>query len=205
MNRGPLFSLIRSADSCAWAIRDDVPEEIAVEIDRLARAEPPTSAARDAPMHAQRYISLLGGWTHSGATVRQSAGAAFEFPDTIAPPAEVIVVDDESLLNRNFRGWVAGEIAAGRSPVMAVFEDRSPVSICFCARSAEVAAEAGVETAEPFRGRGFAPRVTAAWALAIRESGRIPLYSTSWTNSASLAVARKLGLRVYATGWSLSD
>jgi predicted GNAT family acetyltransferase len=109
------------------------------------------------------------------------------------------------LLQHNFRGWVAGEIAAGRLPVIAVSKDGVPVSICFCARRSDLAAEAGVETAEAFRGLGLGPRVTAAWALAIRAEGRIPLYSTSWTNSASLSVARKLGLIAYASGWSISD
>ena len=67
------------------------------------------------------------------------------------------------------------------------------------------AAEAGVETAARFRGRGLAPQVTAAWALAIRASNRLPLYSTSWSNEPSLAVARKLGLKPCASDWSLSD
>ncbi len=62
-----------------------------------------------------------------------------------------------------------------------------------------------METAADYRGRGYAATVTAAWALAIRASGRIPLYSTSWDNTASLAVARKLGLIAYASDWSLSD
>jgi REP element-mobilizing transposase RayT len=46
--------------------------------------------------------------------------------------------------------------------------------------------------------------ITAAWALAMRGSGRIPLYSTSWMNTASLAVARKLGLVAYASDWSIA-
>jgi predicted GNAT family acetyltransferase len=123
----------------------------------------------------------------------------------IDEPRDVAIVEDEHLLQRHFRGWIAGEIAAGCAPVLAVFEDGYPVSICFCARSSESAAEAGVETAEAFRGRGFATRVTAAWALAIRASGRIPLYSTDWTNHSSLAVARKLGLTPYASHWAVSD
>jgi hypothetical protein len=89
--------------------------------------------------------------------------------------------------------------------VVAVVEDGYPVSICFSARKSGVAAEAGLETAEAFRGRGFGPRVAAAWALSIRAAGRVPLYSTSWANDASLAVARKLGLLAYASHWSLSD
>lgn len=202
-NRGPLFSLIRGRGSCVWAVRVDVPEDIAGEIDEFARQEPPISDFRSAPVHAERYVSVLS--RAGGVAPKQSAGPAFAFPEAIMQPADVVVVEDEGLLQQNFRGWVAGEIAAGRSPVMGVFKESHPVSVCFCARSSEVAAEAGVETADAFRGRGFAPRVTAAWALAIRASGRIPLYSTSWTNNASLAVARRLGLRIYASGWSLSD
>jgi hypothetical protein len=207
--RGPLFGLVRSAISCAWAIRADVPNDVARELDCFAREEPPTFNLRDAPLHAERYVSLLKSRIAPSQTavtkIRQSDGPAFEFPDSLAPSVDAVVVQDEGLLQRNFRGWVAGEIDAGRAPVLAIVENGYPVSICFCARRSEVAAEAGVDTAEPYRGRGYAPRVTAAWALAIRKSGRIPLYSTSWTNDASLAVARKLGLVAYASSWGLSD
>lgn len=208
-NPGPLFALVRSATACAWTVRADVPADIANALERLAREEPPVLDLRDAPKHADRYVALLEGRPRSGppagASIGQSAGPAFTFPDAVASPAGVVAVEDERLLQRNFRGWVPGEIAAGRRPVMAVTQDGYPISVCFCARCSDVAAEAGVETAEAFRGLGFGPRVTAAWALAIRASGRVPLYSTSWTNTASLAVARKLGLIAYASSWSLSD
>ena len=194
---GPLFSLIRSSAGCAWAVRTDVGIEVADELNFLARDEPPLSDLRDAPLHAQRYKSLLGG--------RVQSGPAFTFPLAISLPSGVVVVEDESLLERHFRGWVAGEIHAGRAPVMALVENGYPVSICFCARRSNVAAEAGVETAAKFRGRGFAPRVTAAWALAVRASGRIPLYSTDWSNESSLAVARKLRLEAFAADWSVLD
>ena len=206
---GPLFTLVRGAISCAWAVRTDMPSDVASELGALARQEPPLSILRDEPVHASRYLALLSDVGRSPAQgardIRLSAGPAFAFPDTIEQYGEVAVVDDERVLEHHFRGWVAGEIAAGCAPVTAVIRDGHPVSICFSARSSDVAAEAGVETAEPFRGLGFGSRVTAAWALAIRTSGRIPLYSTSWTNSASLAVARKLSLTAYASDWSLSD
>ena len=195
--RGPLFSLVRSAARHAWAVRASVSKDVADELDRLAQQEPPPLNLRSAPVHADRYRSLVGGGIGSG--------PAFEFPPGMARPSDVVVVEDERLLEHRFRGWVAGEIAAGRSPVFAVVEGGAPASVCFCARRSDVAAEAGLETAEAFRGRGFGPRVTAAWALSIRATGRVPLYSTSWTNAASLAVARKLGLVPYASHWSLSD
>ena len=111
-------------------------------------------------------------------------------------------VEDNDQLGHHFAGWTKDEIPY-RTPIAAVIEDRHAVSVCFCARRTDVTAEAGVETAHEYRGRGLAPRATAAWALAIRASGRVPLYSTSWTNHASLAVARKLGLVPYASTWSI--
>ena len=89
--------------------------------------------------------------------------------------------------------------------MLAIFENDDPVSICFCARRSDIAAEAGLETAESYRGRGYGPRVTAAWAAAVRNAGLTPLYSTSWMNHASLAVARKLSLVAYASSWSISE
>jgi hypothetical protein len=194
---GPVFVLVRSTHSCAWAVRTDVGEGVAAELNRLAREEPPLSNLRDAPLHANRYKSLIEGQVLSG--------PAFVFPHAIIQPADTVVVEDEQLLGRHFRGWVAGEIDAGRAPVLAIVEHGFPVSVCFSARSSSVAAEAGVETAVGFRGQGFGPRVTAAWALAVRAPGRVPLYSTDWSNESSLALARKLGLEAYAADWSVSD
>lgn len=206
-NRGPLFTIVKSKDACAWAIRADVPPALADQLDRLARDEPPAADHQQAPVHSHRYITvLIGRVAPNEATVKktvESDGPAFEFPDALVQPSDVVVVEDEQLLNRHFTGWRPGEIEAGCSPVMAIVDDGYPVSICFSARRSENAAEAGVETVEAYRGRGFAPRVTAAWALAVRNSGRIPLYSTSWSNKASLAVAEKLKLVPYASSWSL--
>jgi hypothetical protein len=172
-----------------------VPEDLARQLDALAQDEPPTHNFRDEPVHASRYRSLLGG--------RAYFGPAFTFPDAIATPVAIVDVNQLSQLARHFPGWTAEELPE-RSPILAVAEEGHAVSICFCARRSAVAAEAGLETAERFRGRGFGPRVTAAWALAIRASGRLPLYSTSWNNGPSLAVARRLDLEACASDWSLS-
>src|SRR4029077_13511331 len=183
-----LFALIRGASSCASAVRADVSENVAAEVERLARQERPIEDlqdSHDAPAHADAYLALLGGQINSG--------PAFTFTDRIAHSTDVTLIDKLELLERNFHGWVADEIP-WRGPIVAVMDHGYPVSVCFCAtRASENTVEAGLETAPAFRGRGFAPRVTAAWASAIRASGRTPLYSTSWTNDASRAVARKLG------------
>ena len=208
-NRGPLIAIAKSYQACAWAVRADIPPALASEIDRLAQAESPPLDLQQGPAKSHRFIALLISRLAPGeATVRktlESDGPAFEFPETLVQSPDVVVVEDEQLLNRNFSGWVPGEIEAGRAPVMAIVEDGYPVSVCFCARRSNTAAEAGVETAEAYRGRGYAPLVTAAWAHAVRNSGRVPLYSTSWSNKASLAVARKLNLVMYASSWALND
>lgn len=193
----PLFVLIRGISEVAWGVRDDIDENIAEELERLASEEPPVGDFRAPPLHADEYVSLVGG--------QIASGPAFRFPDQIAAPTDITLVDKLDLLERNFRGWRAEEIP-WCSPIAAIMDGGYPVSVCFCAtKNSAPAIEAGVETAAAFRGRGFAARVTAAWGCAIRGSGRIPLYSTSWSNAASLGVARKLGLVQYASDWSLVE
>ncbi len=192
---GAAFILVRGRSACAWAVHSGVESSIASELDRLAREEPPISDLRAPPVHAERYEAMVGGELKSG--------PAFTFPETLSPLGETETVDDLRQIEHHFTGWTADEIPDA-SPIVAVMEDGYPISVCFCARRTSFATEAGLETTPQFRGRGLAPRVAAAWALAMRESGRTPLYSTTWTNEASLAVARRLGLIPYAATWGLA-
>ncbi|MEP6730629.1 MAG: GNAT family N-acetyltransferase [bacterium] len=191
---GPLFMLIRSHTDCAWAVHIDVPTHVADELHALAQTEPPALDLTDAPVHAARYQALAGG--------RIDGGPVFTIPSHIALADDTVIVTELSQVEKYFRGWTASEISEC-SPIVAVCESGHAVSVCFCARRSDVAAEAGLETAMPFRGRGFGGRVTAAWARAIHASGRLPIYSTSWSNTSSRAVARKLGLASCASDWSL--
>ncbi len=193
--RPPVLAFVRGPDGCAWAVRADVPDDLTAELGRAAAEEPGNADLREPPLHIDHYLSLVDG--------RVESGPAFAFPDAIAEPDDVVPVEESAKLERGFPDLV-GELD-GRAPLLAVLEDGNAVSICFCARRSGEAAEAGLTTLETHRGLGFGPRVTAAWALAIRASGRIPLYSTGWTNEASLAVARKLDLVAYASDWSLYD
>ncbi|MDE2867037.1 MAG: GNAT family N-acetyltransferase [Chloroflexota bacterium] len=167
---------------------------MADELDGLAGEEPPVADFRQAPVYAEQYRSLLEG--------RVDSGPSFVFPEGMARPAGISVIQDVDVLSRHFSGWTESEIPEC-APIVGVVEDGFAVSVCFSARRSDEAAEAGVETAVDWRGRGLAPRVTAAWALAVRGSGRIPLYSTSWSNGASLSVARKLGLVGFGCVWSV--
>ena len=135
-------------------------------------------------------------------TILAPSHPVFTFPNDLAAAEDVIDVTEFSQLEHYFRDWTADEIPE-RSPILGIVSDGHAVSLCFCARRSQVAAEAGVETAAGYRGRGFGSRVTAAWARRIRESGRLPLYSTSWNNAASLALAGKLRLSACAGYWNV--
>jgi hypothetical protein len=192
---GPAFFLVRTATDCAWAVRVDIPSNIAEQLVRLAKEERPTSDFQTAPINANLYVSLLPGIVTSG--------PAFTFREVTPQFSDVVAVEDVRLLQKSFRGWLDDELPE-RSPVMAVVRNGQAISICFCARRSHAAAEAGVETAAAFRGQGLAMRVTAAWAQTIRSSGRLAIYSTSWSNKSSLAVARKLDLIVCANNWGIA-
>lgn len=56
------------------------------------------------------------------------------------------------------------------------------------------AAEVSIETLDGYRRRGFARQVTAAWAAATLNAGKVGFYSHRMTNDASRAVAVSLGL-----------
>ena len=109
--------------------------------------------------------------------------------------------DNAAVLQSNF-GWLISVLHL-MPPVYAVVQDGHAVTVCFSSRIPSVADEAGVNTLADYRGRGYAAAAVASWANAIRALGRIPLYSTSWDNIASQAVARKLGLVMYGDDLSL--
>ena len=194
-NRGPLFALIRDETQCAWAVGLQVEQDVADEVNALADDECPISDLHESPKHARRYERILAGEIESG--------PAFRFPDAISPPQNAIKIETLEPLLRHFVGWTQDELPE-RSPIMAVYEAGAAVSVCFCARRSAFAAEAGVETAPAYRGRGYAATAVAAWAARIQQSGLLPIYSTSWENVSSLAVARKLGLVTCAQIWTVA-
>ncbi|MGE7891104.1 GNAT family N-acetyltransferase [Bacillus cereus] len=124
-------------------------------------------------------------------------GPAFMLPNNLHKPTRTIQITEKNkeLLRENFSNLI--EQMEWRQPYFAIVQNEKVVSICCSARSTPVAAEASVETLAEFQGNGYGTDVVTAWAISIQEEKRIPLYSTSWDNYASQAVARKLKLINY--------
>jgi hypothetical protein len=201
--RAPRFFFGRTREGNLWRCRDDLAEGVVRQLDRLAAAEPVHGDLRAAARNLAAFLATL---RTGRETLSTGSGPAYRFPDATPAPANVTritranlhllrrIAEDLEVIAREF---------AGREPYLAVVEDSVAVSLCFSSRLTARAAEAGVETLAAYRGRGYAPAAAAAWAHAIRASGRIPLYSTSWDNLASRAVVRKLRLVQYGNDLSI--
>ena len=143
-------------------------------------------------MNRASEVPARGEFATVGAIRREGLAA----PDTVT----AVRVTDLSALRGPF-AWIAEEYTE-RQPVAAVLQEGEAVAVCCSSGNAPMAAEAGLRTLEAYQRRGYAAAVVAAWAAAVRASGRLPLYSTSWDNLASQGVARKLGLVLYGADLS---
>ena len=194
--KAPRFFFGRTAEGNVWRFRHDLGVELIRELELACRAEAVAEKASAEQVRSRLYEALLA----QDAPVKSVwAGPTYRFPrpgkvpDT---PGTVLVTESNAdVLLPHLEEWME-DVAEGR-PVVAVVERGKAVSICSSVRMTGAAHEAGVETHPDFQGRGHVTKAVAGWAREVREMGRIPLYSTSWKNSASLAVARKLGLVVY--------
>lgn len=175
--------------------------ELAALLEQLLRQTPASTELTDAALPLEPLRELL----RSGAELPSySSGPAYRFPDDIRQAAEATLItpDNAGILLPHFP-WTATELPY-RLPCAAVVADGVAVSLCCSSRNTARAAEAGVDTIDAYRGRGYATAVTAAWAQAVRASGRIPFYSTWWENHASRGVARSLGLVQFAVELSIA-
>jgi RimJ/RimL family protein N-acetyltransferase len=198
----PRFFLGRTTTGNLCRFRHDVPDDIVAELTALFNREPIPPDLRTPPVYLAAYQKILA--SHAPTRVAEH-GPAYYFPAVISPPADIettrMTRENAPMLQANF-GWMIPALHL-MPPVYAVVQAGAAVAVCFSSRIPSVADEAGVNTLEAYRGRGYAAAVVASWANAIRGLGRIPLYSTSWGNTASQSVARKLGLIMYGDDLSL--
>ncbi len=194
----PRLRLVLAASAHRWFCRADVEDARAEQLNALAASEPVTGTIPAWPRHREAYRDILGASDDD-----EYGGPAFVLPERPLPdgPAVELGEADRPLLERHMEGW-ARDFEASR-PFGAVVEHGAVVSVCANARRLSAAVEAGVETVEAYRGRGYARAATAVWASVIRREGLVPLYSTSWDNVASQRIAASLGAVQYAVDYTV--
>ncbi len=197
----PRFVLTRTHEGNIAVVRDDLPEAIATALLRQAVGEPPLRDAEATPLHLDAYIELL---SEHAAIGEIEAGPDFVLLPGPDLPAGVMRISGENsaLLEANF-DWAARHLEVF-SPVFAVVQDGAAVSIAISTREPSRAIEAGVATVEAYQRRGYATRVIAAWAREVAELGHVPLYRTSWDNTASRRTAERLGGELYGVDLSIT-
>ncbi len=193
----PRFFLGRTKEGFIYRFRNDVPDKVAKQLEEVVtnRADL-KNLEKETVQLSELFESILR--QHKPIQSVWS-GPAYRFPNEVDAPSGVVKITETNinLLDANFAEWKAD--LESRQPCVAVVQKNRAVSICCSSRTSTHAAEAGLETHPAFRRRGYAARVVIGWAAEVREQGRIPLYSTAWDNGASRAVAKKLGLVMYAT------
>lgn len=197
----PRLFVGRSAEATVWAVRHDVDPATRTALAALCAAEPPldTPSAGRLPRCRDRVLELLG------PIASEWSGPAYVLTNDLpADDRARLVSAEETDAWRDAFPWLGSHFAA-LSPVAIAFDGGRPAALCHSPRGCtRDAAEAGVETLEPFRGRGLATAAVACWARAVQQSGRVALYSTSWDNAASQRIAQRLGATQYGEDWHVT-
>lgn len=199
----PLFHLVRSVEGNRWLVGATLPPAARSTLEALAAAEPRPRALAEMehgpPACRGAVLALLASVTPVGGEYR---GPAYMFPEApgLSSAVEVLGQPSDARPHAGL-AWLAAFRDEDRPVVVARDATGTAVAVCHSARLGPASAEAGLEVAVAFRGRGLGVAVARGWATAVRAGGRVPLYSTSWENDASRGVARRLGLEAYAEDW----
>ena len=187
----PRFFIGRTAQGNECRFRHDLDDALRRELELASATEPMSDEMLLSPYGSAPYENILA---RVGPIRGIWSGPAYAFPDELptAPHATVITEDNRDVLRPHLEAWLA-DIATGQ-PLIACVIDGHAVSVCCSVRKTAIAHEAGVETAPELRGRGYAAQAVSAWARAVRGIDRVPLYSASWQNHASQALAARLQL-----------
>ncbi|AFZ67466.1 GNAT family N-acetyltransferase [Deinococcus peraridilitoris] len=205
LDPAPRFFMGRTPQGNTWRFRHDLPPELIGELEPLCSAEPISADLEGEPRLAPMIRAVLGAWAP---ITKEYRGPAYRLPGEVVTPQDLDVTlvtetNAAALLRAHFPQRITSRSGFRVGPCGAVLVEGQAVSLCYCARITDRAAEAGVETAPTFRGRGYASGAVIRWAEAVRHSGRLAFYSTEWGNSASRGVARRLAGVQYGEDWSL--
>jgi RimJ/RimL family protein N-acetyltransferase len=195
----PRFFLGRTTAGNVWRFRADLPEHLVNELTALCLEE--TGAGLLSPKHKDKYIQLLSAQEE----VKQLwQGPVYWCSRAAMPAVQPIAIKEANayFLEGGLEPWLPD--VPHRQPFMAAIEDGQAVAVCASVRITPKAHEAGVETLPAYRQRGHAASAVAGWTQTLLKNKIIPLYSTSWENTASQNVAKKVGFEFFGTDFHIT-
>ncbi|MFM9278754.1 GNAT family N-acetyltransferase [Paenibacillus jiagnxiensis] len=187
----PAVFLGHAKDTVLSYYHEKLPASVVAEISRYATLPLNIAAVLNA---VSAYKPVKGIWIGPAFACVQPA------TDTVSS-AVVINLHNRQLLEPYFEGLIP-ELEV-RLPAAAYIVEGRAVSVCCCARKSGQAAEASLETAPLYRGKGYAQEAVIAWCQEVRRQGLLPLYSTSWDNLSSQRVAHKAGFTQFGSDFSV--
>lgn len=195
----PRFHLLRTPDGNRWLLAAGVESMQRRRLAAILSAQPPISDCADAIANPPDLDAIRAALVENGRPAHEHHGPAFFFPDELpAHESAELLADLRDAPREGSFAWLRNAQEASQPIAVVRAANREVASVCYSARSTSAAAEAGVETADKHRRRGYGSWAVLEWAAAVRKGGRVPLYSTEWDNTASRALARRLGLICYA-------
>ena len=197
--QAPAFHLSWTNKDYTTCFRQDVPFDKRQQLNNLVASQWPFPNLKEPPSQS-RYASILDNYC----TGRSGAGPAFIVPKGkyLTSGATLISHNNAQVLESGFADCI--EELDDTHPFYAVIVEERAVSICQTVRRSAHGIEAGVDTLEGYRRRGYAKTAVTAWCWAALQEEQLGFYSTSWSNRASLALAKTLGLTQVATEFSVS-
>ena len=196
--QAPRLYILRTPERVICRCHADLADAVARTLEALA------TRPRGRPSQwAREYADYLTVLADVAPLRSVRAGPLYSFPDRPAfqASATAIGADNADLLLGGLDEW-RPDVAAGL-PMLATVVDGKAVSICASVHASGVAHAAGVETLPAYRGQGLASRTVAAWAERVQTEGATPFYATTFDNIASQGVARRLGLNLVGSEFSV--
>jgi hypothetical protein len=207
-------------DGAIVAVRDSALASVAGRPPMDAIAEVVTSLAGDVNVLAQMedadYVArALDGWRRRTAIIHVLPGVMPWEQDT-DPQVRVFTRQTaprfnhvpealrrellDALRGRTVSRFVAGELPASQRfvsdltvPMAAVWADGRPVSFCYPVWQTETRWDVAIDTLAPYRRLGLGARAARTLIRHLRGTGRAPVWGALESNTASRALAARLG------------
>lgn len=190
----------RTIEGSVVRFRYDLPDRVKEEINKIIVEEPIQEQLPNSPIGLDKLKEVL----QQHAEIQYIwEGPAYELPNKLVSSIDIIRVTEANadILKNSFQSLIPR--VPSSEPCFIKMVKGNVAAVAFSSRVSEGACEVGIETLPSFRGKGYAVELVEAWAAAVREIERIPLYSTAWNNKASQAVANKLKAIFYGVDLSI--